>query len=102
MALTTQGSVSPEPNPRADADASRVYGASGQLPDATREPRMQGVSEVASQHTSTPTAESSYAEGAFELGTAKTLKDAKVNVPGSPGFPGFIGSQYPDGTPPGA
>jgi hypothetical protein len=90
MALTKGSFQDSQPrDPQSAADASRVYGAPGELPDATREPRMQGVAAVAAQHTSTPTAESSYADGAFELGTAKSVKQsAGSTVPSSPGFPG--------------
>lgn len=51
MALTTSGSVEPQLNPRADAEAQAVYGNPAR-PDATREPRMQGISDVAAAHTS--------------------------------------------------
>lgn len=66
MALTTSGSVEPPRNPRADNDAARPYSTGS----ATRMDRMSGISDVAASHTSTPTAESSYADGAFALGEA--------------------------------
>ncbi len=77
MALTTDGSVEPQPNPRATAAAAAVYDN-----DATRMHREAGTAAVAAAHTSTPTAESSYADGAFELGqpTQTPGKAAQGNV----------------------
>jgi hypothetical protein len=36
MVMTTSGSSEPQRNPSADSAAAAVYGAPGQLPDATR------------------------------------------------------------------
>jgi hypothetical protein len=101
MALTTSSfQDSQPPNPRADADASRVYGAPGDLPDATRMHREAGISNVAAQHTTGSAGESAIADGSFTLGEAKTLGGVKnIGAPGSPGFPGLTGTSYPDGTP---
>jgi len=91
MALTTSGSSEPQRNPRADAAAAAVYGNPAR-PDATREPRMQGIADVAAAHTSTPTAEASYADGSLTLGkptrTAGKQAGATIDNQGS-GFPGL-------------
>jgi hypothetical protein len=92
MALTTssfQDNNQPR-NPQAADDAARVYGAPGDLPDATRMHREAGIAAVASDYTSTPTAESSYADGAFTLGKATLTahKQAGASVPLTKGLPG--------------
>jgi hypothetical protein len=87
VALTTSGSIEPQRNPQANADAAAVY---GQPANATRMNREAGTAAVAAAYTSTPTAESSYADGAFTLGEAKTLGGERDAAPvsGAPGFPG--------------
>lgn len=88
MALTTNGIV-PQPDPRATSAAAAVY---GQPADATRMNREAGTAAVADAYTSTPTGESSYADGSFNLGSAKRTTGktagAAINNAGT-GFPGL-------------
>jgi len=93
MALTTSGSSEPPRNANADAAAAAVYGNPAR-PDATREPRMAGISGVAAAHTSSTSGES--AIGAPCIGgeshqwtrTAGKQAGATINNQGS-GFPGL-------------
>jgi hypothetical protein len=88
MALTTAGSIDPQPNPRAAADAATVY---GQPANATRMNRESGTAVVASAHTSSTSGQSAIDSG-FITGdqewTKTAGKQAGASLPGTPGFPG--------------
>lgn len=65
-------------------------------PDATREPRMQGIADVAAAHTSSNSGESALDSG-FITGDhtwTKTAGKQAGSIKGDSGFPGLYGP-YP-------
>ena len=94
MALTSssfQDAPQPPRSPADNAAAQAVYGNPAR-PDATREPRMQGISDVAAAHTSSNSGESAidagFLSGDHQWTKSAGVRDAGASVPGTPGFPG--------------
>ena len=103
MAITNasiNGDTQPPRSSSNDAAAQSVYGNPAR-PDATREPRLQNIADVAAAHTSDGASQSAIG-GAFiqdngeaaHQWTRTAGKSAGATIKGDAGFPGLYGP-YP-------